>query len=237
MNYLKELNTFHEWLDTNPLPSGAIVLWYTLMALNNKTNWQGEFTVANGTLQAKTGLSRQQLHRARTDLINAGRIKYKKSNRVNQAGKYSIVSFDTRDGHKADTEEYTNRTQSGQELSTLVKHKQDINKTKHIPSLANARVIHLAEQYFISISERDKYLLNDFCDELGEELITEALNRAKTELKGFKYALGIIRNWSQKGIQSIDEVRKDDENFEFYKQRKYGNGQHMPEYDPDLDGF
>ncbi|WP_279401634.1 hypothetical protein [Piscibacillus salipiscarius] len=40
-----------------------------------------------------------------------------------------------------------------------------------------------------------------------------------------------------KGIQSIDEVRKDDENFEFYKQRKYGNGQHMPEYDPDLDGF
>ncbi|NIK11167.1 hypothetical protein [Alkalibacillus almallahensis] len=133
MNYLKELNTFHEWLDTNPLPSGAIVLWYALMAINNKTNWQDEFTVANATLQAKTGLSRQQLHRARTDLINVGRIQYKKSNRVNQAGKYSIVSFDTRAEHKADTKEYTSRAQSGQELNTLVRHKQDVNETNYPP--------------------------------------------------------------------------------------------------------
>lgn len=132
MNYIKELNAFYEWLDTNPLSSGAIVLWYTLMAINNKTNWLDEFTVANMALQAKTGLSRQQLTRARTDLINAGRIKYKKSGRANRAGSYMIVSFntqsDTHEIHRTDTEQHTSDTQDEHKVTTLVKHK--LNETK-----------------------------------------------------------------------------------------------------------
>jgi hypothetical protein len=77
----------------NPLPANAIALWYELMAICNKTGWRQEFTVANGLLQANCGLSRKKFDHARSVLINFGRIRYKKSDRVNQAGKYSLISI------------------------------------------------------------------------------------------------------------------------------------------------
>lgn len=94
MNYLKELSAFYDWLESNPLPSEAIALWQALMSICNKAGWLAEFTVANSTLQAKAGLSRKQLDRWRTHLIESGRITYQKSNKVNEAGRYSLISFE-----------------------------------------------------------------------------------------------------------------------------------------------
>lgn len=199
MNYLKELNAFHEWLDTNPTSSGAIVLWYTLMAVNNKTNWIDEFTVANLALQAKTGLSRQQLDRARADLINAGRIRYKKSGRVNKAGSYSIVSFDTQNGHETRHKTDTKRTQSEQEVTTLVKHK--LNKTKQKEDKEdddNARVnpfTFFEQEGFGTISgftaERIGYLIDDYSEESVIAAMKEAVLHGARNLK---YVEAILKN-------------------------------------------
>jgi hypothetical protein len=93
VNYLAEIVVFSEWKEVNPLPASAIALWYELMAICNKTGWRQEFTVANGLLQAKCSLSRKEFDHARSVLINFGRIRYKKSDRVNQAGKYSLISI------------------------------------------------------------------------------------------------------------------------------------------------
>lgn len=103
MNYVRELNAFYDWLESNPCSTGTVALWFILMAVNNKAGWKQEFTVANLTLQAKTGLSRKQLDRCRQSLIDRKRIQYRKSNKVNEAGIYRMVTFDARDDTPQDT--------------------------------------------------------------------------------------------------------------------------------------
>ncbi|WP_010276513.1 helix-turn-helix domain-containing protein [Paenibacillus senegalensis] len=125
MNYIKEINAFYDWLESNPLPSEAIALWHALMSICNKAGWLSEFTVANSTLQAKAGLSRKQLDRWRSNLMEYGRITYQKSNKVNEAGKYTLISFNSpivQNGIQNGTQEGTqNDTQKGaqDDLQTL----------------------------------------------------------------------------------------------------------------------
>lgn len=93
MNYLEQIVAFYRWKEVNPLPASAIALWYEIMAVCNKAGWPGEFTVPNAVLQSNAGLSRKQFDHARQMLIDLKRIHYKKSTRVNNAGKYSINYF------------------------------------------------------------------------------------------------------------------------------------------------
>lgn len=237
VNYLKEINAFYDQLEINPLSSSAIALWHTLMHINNKAAWKEQFTVAVSVLCMKSGLREGTFKKARNELKQKGYIDFI-SRRGNQSAIYKIISLSSNnDRNSIGNSVHNSSDNHDHNRGALTKLKQNETKTKQIPSLANARVINLTEQYFGFISDKDKYLLNDFCDELGEELITEALNRAKAELKGFKYALGIIRNWSQKGIRTMEDVKIDDQQFESYKQKRYGNGNAMPDYDPELDGF
>lgn len=134
VNYLQEIVAFNEWKEVNQLPATAIALWHELMAINNKCGWQQEFTVPNGLLQIKAGLSRKQFDAARLLLIQKGRITYKKSNNVNQAGKYSMIPF-VQKGQQNGQREGQQRVQpegqqeehrEGNERGTLFKQ----NKTK-----------------------------------------------------------------------------------------------------------
>jgi hypothetical protein len=106
MNYIKELNAFRDWSMLNRPSTGQVALWYTLMSINNWTGWQEWFSTPNQTLQLMTGLSRGGLEKARTSLIQQGRIQYRKG-RSNQAGYYRITPFITGDYQKVGTEVVT----------------------------------------------------------------------------------------------------------------------------------
>jgi DnaD/phage-associated family protein len=107
MNYIKEINSFYDWLLYNTLSTGAIALWHALMSINNKAGWADEFTVANLVLQGLTGLSRQGLDKARNVLIQKGLVQYKKGT-SNQAGKYKMVRLDSQKvGTVVDTQQNT----------------------------------------------------------------------------------------------------------------------------------
>lgn len=93
MNYLEQIVAFHRWKEVNPLPASAIALWFELMAVCNKAGWPEEFTVPNAVVQSTAGLSRKEFDRARQMLIDLGRLSYKKSQRVNNAGKYTLIPF------------------------------------------------------------------------------------------------------------------------------------------------
>lgn len=237
MNYLKEINAFYDQLELNPLSSSAIALWHTLMHINNKAAWKEQFTVAVSVLCMKSGLREGTFKKARNELKQKGYIEFY-SRRGNQSAIYKIVPLSSNnDRNSIGNSVHSSSDNHDHNHVALNKLKQNETKTKQIPSLANARVINFTESNFGFISEKDKLLLQDFCDELGEELVTEALRRAKADMKGFKYALGIIRSWSQKGIRTMKDVKADDQNFESYKQKRYGNSHAMPDYDPKLDGF
>jgi len=93
VEYIRELNAFDDWLETNPLDAITQTLWYRLMALANKCGWPEWFTVANITLQAKLGgISKATLNKHRQTLVDKGRIEYKSQGKQ-KAGKYRIISL------------------------------------------------------------------------------------------------------------------------------------------------
>ena len=92
MNYIREINAFYDWLETNELSTSAISLWYALMHINNKTGWKNEFTVALSVLSIKSGLSPRAVTNARKELAEKGRIKWESRN-GNQAAQYTVNSL------------------------------------------------------------------------------------------------------------------------------------------------
>lgn len=95
MNYITEIKAFYDQLETNSLPTPAIVLWHALMHINNKTGWQPEFAVAVSVLEVKTGLNVSAIKRARNALVQAGLIEWKKR-KGNQAAVYKMVSLQSK---------------------------------------------------------------------------------------------------------------------------------------------
>lgn len=136
LNYIREINAFYDWLETNTLSDSAINLWHALMHINNKTGWLEEFSVALSTLQLKTGLKKDAVILARKRLQEAGRIT-SKSRSGQQSAMYSIVPFTK--GYKdcvvltdtnCDTNPVTNPAQTATQTPTLTPSITKLNETK-----------------------------------------------------------------------------------------------------------
>lgn len=96
MNYIAEINRFYDWLETNSLSTSAIVLWHSLMHINNKCGWIKEFGVATSVLCTKTGLSERTIRNARNELKQKARIDWK-SRGGNRAATYQLLSLTATD--------------------------------------------------------------------------------------------------------------------------------------------
>jgi len=135
MNYIKEINAFYDWLETNELSVSAISLWYALMHINNKTGWKNEFTVALSVLSVKAGLSPRAVTNARKELTENGRIKWESRN-GNQAAQYTVnslveelqESYADKVADNATDKPTCKTTDNDTDISTtLTKHKLNIN--------------------------------------------------------------------------------------------------------------
>ncbi|SFR15357.1 hypothetical protein [Desulfoscipio geothermicus] len=219
MNYLSEIVAFTEWKEVNQLPASAIALWYELMAICNKTGWQQEFTVPNGLLQIKAGLSRKEFDRARQLLIQAGRINYKKSNRVNQAGKYEIIPFvqkGQQEGQQQGKQEGQQEGQrtahsGGNERGTLFKLKQnetnykddDKSSSGDGPPNNQQLIAELVEKYReipgVTPNKGDYPFIGRLYNEEGYDKVLEAIEKLNWVLKTKKiestllYLKGILK--------------------------------------------
>lgn len=89
------IREFNDRLETNPLSSGQIALWYALMYSNNKARWQEWFAVAGSVLTNRSGLDRSSIIRARNVLKQAGFINFR--TRGNLATEYSLLHSATAD--------------------------------------------------------------------------------------------------------------------------------------------
>lgn len=77
MNYITEIKAFYDLVSVKRLSTGQIVLWHSLMYINNKCAWAEWFTVPNRTLELYTGMSRQSIVNARNILKQYGMIDFK----------------------------------------------------------------------------------------------------------------------------------------------------------------
>ena len=92
MDYMREINAFYDWLIINPVTNSARNLWHALMHTANRAKWLDEFTVAISTLEAKTGMSRSAVYRARNELSQYGRISFRNRD-GKQSSVYAIIPF------------------------------------------------------------------------------------------------------------------------------------------------
>lgn len=126
MNYIKEINSFYDWLELNSVSDSVITLWHALMHINNKAAWNMEFTVAISTLQVKTSLSKSSIIRARNVLKQLGRIDFRER-KGNQSCAYKVIAFhgDTQNETQPETEFVT------QSVTQTVTQTDTINKLNY----------------------------------------------------------------------------------------------------------
>lgn len=93
MNYLTEIKLFNDWLETEDIPSNAIVLWYGLMFIANRGGWPPYFITSIATIQNHTKLSRSTIRRMRNTLVSRGVIAVEHRSGRNSAI-YHLNSFE-----------------------------------------------------------------------------------------------------------------------------------------------
>ena len=149
MNYIKQLNGFHDRLLSTPLPSSTQCLYFALLHINNKCGWIREFTVANMTLQSMCSISRQELHKSRNILVQKGFIQYTRGKGTN-AGAYRLISlYDSKVHTECDTTSDTKE-------STMPMTKQktiSVTENRTIP-MTNAMSLEMTEEATIPIQSR-----------------------------------------------------------------------------------
>ena len=134
MNYIAEINAFEQWLETHTLPITAQLLWYKLMAFNNKTLWSEWMQVDNLRLMAALQMGREAtLIKARGDLIKAGLIEYQKGKK-GSPNRYHMISL--ADGNTfRSVVQSVGQTEAQSVAINKYKQKQNINETPPIPPL------------------------------------------------------------------------------------------------------
>lgn len=136
MNYILQIKAFQEFVQDKSLSAGQIALWYALMYINNRCNWEEWFTVANRSLESNSGISRQGIVKARNCLKQYGLIDFRSNG--TKATSYRItVLYSVQAGIQDSVQ---NGIQSSIQIgvpngSTLNKHKlkQDINNPPKSP--------------------------------------------------------------------------------------------------------
>lgn len=210
MNYIEQLNSFFDLLYTKPLSTSAICLYVILFHLNNKCGWQKEFTVANMTIQGLSGMSRNQLHKARLELIQNGYVNYKKGN-GNQCGKYLLVRLDTQIGTQIGTQTDTQLdTQTGTQTDTQKQHNvgtlNKLNKTKQNETKVK-KVSKKGEPTFDDLI--NAYTQNETLrSELKEHLKTRKAKKAALTNRAIELELGELDKLSDNEDTKIDIVRQ-----------------------------
>lgn len=89
MDYMRQLNGFWRWRQTNQVSHSQVDLYFAILAIGNSCGWKEQFTIANKTLVGMCQLSESELHKQRLVLIQTGLIDYKKGKK-GQAGTYFI---------------------------------------------------------------------------------------------------------------------------------------------------
>ena len=208
MTYIDRMNTFNLSLLEKPVSPNARALYYYLLHFNNSLGWRETFSIANIVLASSSGLSEQQMYRARTELINNGYIKYKKPKHSSLTGIYQVLQlFDYQNNIKNDnqTEVKPKSNRSQNEVNSITlnrldktrldKSKKEIDKEKEPHTLKNS----FGEFKNVKLTEQEyKNLIIDYGELKANEFITRLDNYIESTGKRYKSHYATILNWIRK---------------------------------------
>jgi DnaD/phage-associated family protein len=246
MNYIKEINAFYVWLETNAIPPSAINLWHALMNINNKAGWVDEFEVAKSVIEMKTGLKKDAYYGARKILKEKGRIDYRE--RGVKAAAFKILSFGSYEnsGYSEMTSDRptSSQTSTNQPSGIGISVNSNANELSNIPistptdtqniikqektkpqkNNSSAAVGSNVQEVYRSCFNRKPSTvqmqeLKDFINKEGikEEAVCMAIQKAAAAGASYAYARTILNNWVSKGIKTAKAAM---EETKVFQQRK-----------------
>lgn len=124
MNYIELLNTFYERIQCSRVSNNGQLLYYTLLAINNKSSWSDWFSRTNVNISGMMGISEKAFMTARAELKQLGLIDFIPSKKRGECTKYCILyhtNYSTNDSTNGGTKEVQTQVQSA-----------DINKLRLI---------------------------------------------------------------------------------------------------------
>ncbi|GGF17990.1 hypothetical protein GCM10010954_15960 [Halobacillus andaensis] len=233
MNYLKELNAFHDQVDMDSLSPSAITLWLTLMQLNNKTGWKKEFTLPASVVLGKSSLPETSFKRARKELKEKGYIRYTSLGR-NKAPVYEMISRVIEPQvNEVAAPQADGQTDHSMDESTDALFKRNEMKRKETDeegaSPSNPHEFYQRNIGILSpfIAER----ITHWCEEMSDELVIEAMQRAlKHNKRFFQYCEGILNRWQSLGVKSLHEARSEKLESRSKVRQKAEHGQSKEEF-------
>ncbi|ATX83174.1 MULTISPECIES: DnaD domain protein [Bacillus amyloliquefaciens group] len=213
MNYLKEMNGFMNWLETNPLSATTQALWFHLMHINNKTGWREWFTTSNTTLQAKIEITENTLIKHRKILIELKRIEYEPQGR--KAGKYKLISFE----NPVSNEETDNRKADMPDAAASPKESSPKEQQEVDEKMKNAFEL-FENKTARTIGTMEVQRLGYMVDDYGEEKVMEAMKqafRSKGNNVNLNYIEAILSN-------PFSQRRKEKQQYGSSQNARYGRG-------------
>lgn len=200
MNYLTEIKGFYDLAQIKQLSSGQIALWHGLMYINNKCNWNEWFTVANLSLQLVTGLSRTGINKNRNVLKQLGLIDFKAN--TTKATSYKIITIVKSNQVSSQDSNQIGNQISNQISSTL--NKQNKTKQNKISSSINFYM----ENINPLITPHEVEMINDYCNNLSEDLIIYAMKDAiEHKATNLKYIKSILDRYIKQNIKTVEQLK------------------------------
>lgn len=199
MNYLTEIKAFYDLVQIKQLSTGQIALWHGLMYINNKCDWNEWFTVANLTLQLETGLSRAGINKNRNVLKQLGLIDFKPN--TTKATSYKIITMSKSNQVSSQISNQDSNQICNQNSSTLNKlNKTKLNKT-------SSSIKFYMENINPLITPHEVEILEDYCNDLPEDLIIYAMQDAiEHKAMNMKYIKSILDRYIRQSISSVEQI-------------------------------
>ncbi|EEU79974.1 DnaD domain protein [Enterococcus faecalis] len=128
---------------------------------------------------------------------------------ISSTPKYSVITINNWDDYQVNDQQVSNnRPTSVQQLSTYKNEKNEKNEKNVVVVEEQQSVFQLYQSIFGMLNSVTTQNLEYWCNDLSTELVSEALKiSAKSNARNFKYTESILRNWEQKGVKTLDDVK------------------------------
>ena len=200
-NFETEITKFYDWLENRTdITPFAIALWFALMESWKSENYPDEVVVNPSTFKSKTRLDSAALKVAADILADSGRIRYARD-KGKRTFRCKIIPF-VSDSAEQQSYGYDSHSRESNAESVVESHYKRI--FRKLPTEDECENI----EKFINMG-------------VQESLICGALDITKAkERKTWAYTKGIIRNWIESGIFSLDDLEKNKEESTRKREKK-----------------
>lgn len=161
---------------------------------------------------------------------------------TNKFSVVSIVNWEVYQSREADDRQQKdgNPTTKGQQNDTNKNVKNVKNDKELFSSSSDDRFSEVMDFYQknlqrgVSESPFNLQLISDWYDEFGSDLVLAAMKvSAKAEVKGVNFTEGVLKNWREAGVKTLDDARKHELEFKAKRKPYKNNVVQIPNYGGD----